>query len=286
VRARARQQALSDFSIRSGRSTVQPRITILAVLTALRQSDGLKVVARDAERADAPFSCASCAAEMTLKKGALRIHHFAHKAPTVCRLGVGETEDHYLVKLAIHDALREEANVENVELEKRLPGAVADVFAVISGVPVAVEVQRSVLGIADVAARTARYHRLGIAVVWVALPDGDLSFDRYSPSAWERWCHAACFGRVYYWARGQWLRPVHYAPVSLHVPQQTWRKAGRELSAGGYDRRSRLWVRPAAGEPVSLSAHFQRRVRPAWSGGKMAVPDCTLFIDRQPAWWV
>jgi competence protein CoiA len=255
------------------------------VLTALRHSDGLKMVARDAERADAPFSCASCAAEMTLKKGPLRIPHFAHKAATVCRVGAGETEDHFLVKLAIHDALREEPNVAHVELEKRLPGAVADVFAVISGVPVAIEVQRSVLGVADVAARTANYHRLGIAVVWVALPDSDLSFSRYSPSAWERWCHAACFGRVYYWVQGQWLRPVHYAPVSLHVPQQTWRKAGRDFSAGGYDRRSRLWVRPAAGEPVSLSAHFQRRVRPAWSGGKMVVPDCTLFIDRQPAWW-
>ena len=145
------------------------------MLTATRQSDGAKVAARDAERADAPFGCIGCAADMTLKKGSLRVHHFAHKATAPCRAGRGETEDH--------------------------------------------------------------------------------------------------------------LRVKHYAPVSLHVPQQTWRKAGRDLSAGGYDRRSRLWVRPHAGEPVSLSAHFQRRVRPAWSGGKLVVPDCTLFIDRQPPWW-
>jgi competence protein CoiA len=255
------------------------------MLTATRQSNGAKVAARDAECADAPFGCIGCAADMTLKKGSLRVHHFAHKATAPCRAGRGETEDHLRVKLAIHDALRMAPNVAGLELEKRLPGAIADVFALISGVPVAVEVQRSVLGMADVAARTANYHRLGIAVVWVALPDGEIGFSRYSPSAWERWCHAACFGRVYYWAQGQWLRPVHYAPVSLQVPQQTWRKAGRDLSAGGYDRRSRLWVRPHAGEPVSLSAHFQRRVRPAWSGGKLVVPDCTLFIDRQPPWW-
>lgn len=243
------------------------------------------MLARDAERSDGPFSCAACAGEMTLRKGPIRVHHFAHKAAVSCRQGFGETEDHLLVKLAIHDALRAQDNVTDVEVEKRLPGAVADVFAVISGVAVAIEVQRSVLGIADVAARTANYHRLGIAVVWVAMPDGELDFDRYSPCAWKRWCHAACFGRVYHWAQGQWLRPVHYAPFSLHVPQQTWRKAGREHSAGGYDRRSRLWVRPMPGAPVLLSEHFQKRVRPAWSGGKLVVPDCTLFIDRQPNWW-
>lgn len=245
----------------------------------------MKLAARNAERLDAPFLCAACAAEMTLRKGPIRIHHFAHKAPTSCRAAAGETEDHLLVKLAIHDALREAANVRGVELEKRLPGAIADVFAIISGVPVAIEVQRSVLGIAGVEARTAAYHRLGIAVVWVALPEGRLDFDRYSPAGWERWCHAAYFGRVYYWQQGQLLRPIHFAPFALHVPQQTWRRAGRELSAGGYDRRSKLWVTPMAGRPVLLSADFQRRVREAWAGGKLAIPDCTLFVDRQPNWW-
>lgn len=81
------------------------------------------------------------------------------------------------------------------------------------------------------------------------------------------------------------MRPVHFAPVTLHVPEQTWRKAGREQTGGGYDRRSRLWVRPVAGRAVLLSAHFQKRVRPAWSGGKLAIPECTLFVDRQQRWW-
>jgi competence protein CoiA len=256
------------------------------MLAANCQPSGLKILARDAQREQAPFTCPGCAAEVILRKGPIRIHHFAHKAPTSCRLGFGETQDHRLVKLAIHDALSAEANVTVLELEKRLPGSIADIYAVISGVSVAIEVQRSVLGIEGIAARTANYHRLGIAVIWVALPDGELDFERYSPSAWERWCHAAYFGRVYYWMQGQVLRPVHYASVALHVPQQTWRRAGREHSAGGYDRRSKLWVRPMAGMPMTLSAHFQRRVRPAWSGGKLAIPDCTLFIDNQRIWWM
>ena len=220
-----------------------------------------------------------------MRKGSIRIHHFAHKAPTACRLGVGETQDHLQVKLAIFDGLRDQANVTELELEKRFQGSVADVYAVISGVRVAIEVQRSVLGVGDVAARTANYHRLGIAVVWVALPNGNQEFERYSPSAWERWCHAACFGRVYYWVHGQVLRPIHYGPVALHVAHQTWRKHGEEHSAGGYDKRSKRWVTPMPGLPMLLSTHFQRRSRQAWTGGKFVVPECTLFLDQQPAWW-
>lgn len=222
---------------------------------------------------------------MTLRKGPIKTHHFAHRGKVACRMGAGETQDHLLVKLAIFDALSKEPNVKGLEIEKRLPGAIADVFALISGVPVAIEVQRSILGIEAIAERTSNYHRNGIAVVWVALPDGNLDFERYSPAAWERWCHAAYFGRVYYWLRGQMLRPVHYAPVALHVPQQTWRRYGEEHSAGGYDKRSKMWVKPMSGSPVALSAHFQRRQRPAWSGGNMVIPDSTLFIDRQPKWW-
>lgn len=161
------------------------------------------------------------------------------------------------MKLAIFDGLREQSNVTSLELEKRLPGSVADIFAVISGIPVAIEVQRSVLGIDGIATRTGNYHRLGIAVIWVALSNGGLDFERYSPSAWERWCHAANFGRVYYWAKGQELRAVHFAHVTLHVAQQTWRKHGEEHSAGGYDKRSKLWVTPQSGAPVLLSAHFE-----------------------------
>ena len=243
------------------------------------------MLARDAGRDDAPFACPACLAELILRKGSIRIHHFAHKAPTSCRLGFGETQDHFQVKLAIFDGLRDQANVTHLELEKRLPGAVADIYALISGVPVAIEVQRSVLGVEGIAARTVNYHRLGIAVIWVALSNGNLDFERYSPSAWERWCHAANFGRVYYWSHGQVLRPVHFAPFTLHVAHQTWRKHGEEHSAGGYDKRSKLWVRPQAGIPMMLSGHFQKRTREAWSGGKLVIPECTLFVDGQPKWW-
>ncbi|WP_435452511.1 competence protein CoiA [Variovorax sp. LT1P1] len=256
------------------------------MLTATRQHDQRKVLARDSERMEAPFTCPACAREMVLRKGQIRIHHFAHAAATVCRLGAGETQEHLEVKQAIFDGLRDQPTVQGLELEKWLGDSIADVYAVISGVRVAIEVQRSVLGIDQIVHRTSNYHRMGIAVMWVALPSADLTFDRYSPSAWERWCHAAYFGRVYYWHGGQTIRPVHFGPVALHVPEQSWRQYGQEHSAGGYDKRSKRWVKPQPGIPMLLSHHFRGQLRERWNGGKLQIPRCTLFVDKQPVWWL
>ena len=175
--------------------------------------------------------------------------------------------------------------MQAVELEKNFGTAVADVFAVISGVPVAIEIQRSALAVSEITARTAEYHRLGIAVLWIGIPNGDLGLSKYSPAAWERWCHAAYFGRVYYWAGGQTLRPVHYAPVPIHVAKNSWRQHGQIHSGGGYDKRSRRWRQPQAGQPVQVSNGFQRTCRSPWAGASVQVPACTLFIDAQPKWW-
>jgi len=255
------------------------------MLTAKRNSDGAKVLARASEKPEAPFSCPKCQREVILRKGSIKIHHFAHKPPVTCSMGVGETEQHLRAKLEIFDALRADPNVRDAEVEKPIGTSVADVYAVISGVPVAVEIQRSKLSVNDITVRTTSYHRAGIAVLWVGLPKGDLFEDQYSPSAWEKWVHGAYFGRVYYWHSGQSFYAVHFGPYSIHVESRSWYEDGYEQSAGGYDRISRRWRTPLHGKLVHLSQHFQRSARQAWSGGTVHVPQCTLFTDRQAKWW-
>lgn len=255
------------------------------MLTAIRDSDQSKVLARASEKVHAPFACPACQREVTLRKGNIRTHHFAHKPPISCRDAMGETEDHLLTKLSIFDALKLEPNVVAVELEKRFETSIADVYAVISGVPVAIEIQRSILTPAEINARTSNYHRLGIAVIWVGIPNSDLGMSRYSPAAWERWAHAAYFGRVYYWAGGQTLRPVHFGPYMLQVEYQSWRKHGEEHSAGGYEKHSKRWRTPQAGQLVKLSTDFRRTRRDAWAGGSVQVPESTLYVDRLAPWW-
>ena len=108
------------------------------MLTAVRQFDSVKVIARDTHKADGPFQCPGCMQMVTVRKGNIKAHHFAHKPPVTCARGKGETEQHLRTKLAIFDALSGEANVTELELERSFGISVADVFARISGVPVAI----------------------------------------------------------------------------------------------------------------------------------------------------
>ncbi len=255
------------------------------MLTATRSSDSNKVLARVSERSEAPFACPVCRREVILRKGKIKVHHFAHRPPVLCALGKGETESHHRAKLAIYDALRNETHVTDVELEKNLGGSIADVYARIAGAPVAVEIQRSSLTVNEIVSRTEKYHRLGIAVLWIGLDSHDLASQRYTPRAWEKWCHAAYFGRVYYWESGQILRVAHFDPYYIHVDSSTWYQDGEERSAGGYDRTSRRWRTPKLGVPALLAHSFNVNARVSWSKGTISVPACTLYVDRQPKWW-
>lgn len=256
------------------------------MLTATRQSDNTKVLARQTEKVDAPFSCPRCVGEVILRKGQIKVHHFAHKPPVTCSLGQGETEQHLRAKLAIYDALLPKENVTDLEIEEDFGTSVADIFARIDGKPVAVEIQRSALSVNDIVARTRNYHRLGIAVLWVGVLSSNLSTEQYSPRAWEKWCHAAYFGRVYYWESGESFLAVHFDPFDLYVNESSWHdSSGYEQSAGGYYRTSKRWRTPLYGKPVQLSMFFERQNRAAWSGGTVVVPPCTLYVDMQPKWW-
>jgi competence protein CoiA len=255
------------------------------MLTALRQSDSVKVIARESERDAAPFQCPTCLREVTLRKGNIKAHHFAHKPPVTCARGKGESVQHLQVKLAIFDALGRESNVTELELERDFGTSVADVYARISGTPVAIEIQRSTLSANEINARTRNYHRLGIYVLWIALPKPTLATSKYSPNAWEKWCHATYFGRVYYWEQGQVLKAVHFDPFVIEVPHSTWYEHGTEQSAGGYDRRSKRWRTPRFGVPVLISTSFGRSRRSAWTWGTVVVPECSIYVDQQPKWW-
>lgn len=256
------------------------------MLTAIRQRDKQKILARDAQKAETPFYCPKCLCEVILHKGNIRVHHFNHKPSVTCTWGQGETNQHYSAKLAIYDALLAEPNVSGAELEKDFGISVADVFAVINETPVAIEVQRSNLSVSDIISRTKNYYRLGICVLWVALPTKDLWDNKYSLNAWGKWCHAAYFGRVYYWDSGQYFHVVHFGQRLLHVEYKTWYEpGGYENSAGGYDRISKRYKTPHHGQRVKLSKDFRPINKDAWSGGSVIIPECRLYVDRQQKWW-
>ena len=139
------------------------------MLCAIQQSSNIKVTARDVTKPEGPFVCPKCSRELNLRKGQIKAHHFAHKPPVTCSYGRGESEAHRKAKWAIYDCLKKRADVTECELEKSWGEVVSDVYVVIRGAPIALEVQISSLTIDEIMYRTKMYYEKDIAVLWLPL---------------------------------------------------------------------------------------------------------------------
>jgi competence protein CoiA len=150
----------------------------------------------------------------------------------------------------------------------------ATISAYINGVPVAIEVQISSLSLETIMRRTIAYHQKGIYVLWLLQWSLKLDGGRYTPKLWERWIHAAYFGRVYYWIEG--LQVVSYAfePSLKSVPKKTWyAKDGRKMTGGGYTRRLKRHRTAVRGKMLNLVADFVPKERCWWQGDGLGVGD-------------
>ncbi len=257
-----------------------------SMLCGIRMSDSLKVFASCSEKAHGPFVCPGCKQELILKKGSIKVHHFAHKPPFSCNRGQGESDAHRRCKESIYHSLAQCSNVTNLDVEADFGEVVADIYCLINNQPVAIEVQRSNLSVNEITVRTAAYAKLGIYVLWLALSNEKLNDEKYSPKAWEKWCHAAYFGRVYYWISELIILPVHFSEYSLYVESSSWYdEYGEEQSAGGYTKSSKRYKTPCKGPYLNLVDDFGPSNKPAWSGGTIHLPQCKIYSDRHRKWW-
>jgi competence protein CoiA len=244
------------------------------MLAALRED--VRVYAHEAEKGPA-FLCPSCRAEVILRKGTVRVHHFAHKPPVVCGWGQGETEAHLAAKQAVFEALRPRSRVAEIEwpLSFLQGDRRADVFIEeMTAGPIAFELQHTPIGLPEIEARTCAYLEAGIAVVWLAFLDGaerfsarrgetrkegDWVIERYRPRPFERWI--AAFGQGELWYYAPRTRKLFRGRLDDYVIDREgldwW--SGGETSAGslasGHWKTLRLWG------PVDLAAVAIRRMR-------------------------
>ena len=244
------------------------------MLTAQRQSDGRKVAAWEADKDQRPFLCHCCCQIVTLRKGGIRAPHFAHQPPVTCEYGTGESEEHRRSKLDIYQSLLADPRVTKCEIERNLGTVRPDVSAYINSVPVAIEVQLSSLSLDRIKYRTAEYARRGIYVLWLPLYTEGLKRELYQPRPWERWLHAAYFGRVYYWLEGLQIMPVHFRDYYA-------RMSGRTRD---YEKLSTKKV-PLAGQTAILTEDFRPLQRQAWDNQYISIPQSKLLMDKQPAWY-
>ncbi|MBM3226195.1 MAG: competence protein CoiA [Candidatus Tectomicrobia bacterium] len=255
------------------------------MLCAIRTKDNAKLNARDTSKADSPFACPKCWSEVYIRKGHIKVHHFAHKPLVTCSYGFGESEAHRQCKTAIYDRLANQPDVTRCKLEYDLGAIVPDIYAIIRNVAVAIEVQISSLSLHEIIRRTQHYRQLHISVLWLPLFDKNLNEERYAPKAWERWLHATYFGRVYYWPADLTVIPVHFDEYLLYVEESSWYEDGEEQTGGGYEKSSKRWRTPVLGVPADIASNFRSGFRKAWQGGAMNVPECLLYQDTQPRWW-
>jgi competence protein CoiA len=244
------------------------------MLCAIRQRDSQKVAAWDQQKSDGPFSCPNCVDETILKKGTMKVHHFAHKPPITCEYGRGETEQHRECKLTIYEGLRSHPRFSEVQIERSLGTVRPDVSGHMNAIPFAIEVQISALTMDQIIYRTSEYAKKGIHVLWLPLYQATLEEKRYSPRGWERWVHAAYFGRVYYWARDLDVIPYHLGECIEFVESYGYKKLFKRFRV------------PKKGRTVSLADNFIPRHREVeWRSRRFVVPESRLLIDTQRIWW-
>jgi competence protein CoiA len=251
------------------------------MLSARRKSDGQIVTAYFESKANGPFVCLECREEVVLKSGNSKVNHFAHANPIACKFATGETDAHRRCKMEIFQELLKQPNVQKAALERSLGNVRPDVSAYVNGVPVAIEVQLSSLSLDTIMRRTIEYAQKGIYVLWLLQWTPELDDSRYSPESWEKWIHAAYFGRVYYWIEGLTVVAYHFDSNHKTVPQHSWYSAdGKKMTGGGYSRRSKRYRTAVRGPVLNLAADFVPRKRYWWEGNGLKVPDAKLFIQR------
>ena len=256
------------------------------MLSAIRDSDVQEVLAPDVERGAETYRCPECKSAVLLRKCRLKIDHFAHKPPVSCTYGSGESEDHRRSKLEIFRALEKRPGVELLKIERGLETIRPDVSFKFGESYVAFEVQISALTLETIIRRTEEYAKKKIALLWLAQWSDRLLKKPYAPSAWERWAHAAYFGRVYYWVSGLTVIPCHFAECYLWKPGSEWYSPeGEHESTGFYWQRSKRYAAPVLGPRMNLLDDFECTPRSSWEEGRFPVPAYKLWLDKHIRSW-
>lgn len=251
------------------------------MLSALSAHTKDKVIALYCNRREGPFICPGCRDEVILHKGRVRIHHFQHRPHARCARAHPPGQALLMrCKLALYQSLKASQRVSEVDIEKDFGDCVADVYARIGRVPVAIHLQNEDVDVASVDAIMRAHLKRGVAVLWVGVPDKALSTRRaYAPRDWERWCHAAYFGRVYHWAGAGELKSFHFADY-YPPPQQG-------APAGGTRHRSPSmhYKTPLSGPVVGISDDFRALYRKPLNAKTITIPKCRIYIDKRQPWW-
>lgn len=246
------------------------------------------------EKTEAPFFCKECLKEVILRKGRVRVHHFAHKPPVTCQYGIGETDEHHKAKKEIFEALKVNPNCSYCDLEQKVNDVIPDIYAIIKKVPVAIEIQRSNMTVQDVCDRTVARHKNGLSVIWIIPSIDQLKIfreDNQDVSRVPKWLeclHALAYGRIYVWSgNGETVMPIHFDKFIRYVPSnEFYNSDGEYMEVGGYEKvlKDRKIVIPAPRGFVDIGTDFYSSQREYFSTKNYTLPSCFIWRDSMKKW--
>lgn len=288
------------------------------MLTAINAQQK-KCIAWQVEKKEKPFYCPKCNGEVILKKGNVKIHHFAHKSPISCAFGVGESQQHMLVKKNIYEALLKEPNCTKCELERTtLNGVRPDISLKINNSYVAIEIQHSTIDIETIIQRFQRYSKLNIYLIWILtdnkpkivsrdLKDENFTENICRPKDWEKYLHAMYFGRLYYWQYDAFVKPFHLNSYQYKIDSGNWIEENEELmelegtnwyednidlaNYGGtirYSKSKKEFLVPKKQSKeilLNLARDFKPTKRAKTTFHNIKYPEAKLWIDKLKKWW-
>jgi competence protein CoiA len=220
--------------------------------------------------------------DFSFRKSALRQEQLLQRRKLHKVNHVQESEAHRRFKVEIFEGLQAASNVRDVFMERPLGTVRPDVSAVINGVPVAIEIQISFLSMETIIYRTIEYARKGIYVLWLLQWKPEIDRNRYIPKIWERWIHAAYFGRVYYWVEGLNVVSYHFETHYKSIRETFWYSPdGTRKEGGGYSKKLKRCRTPVRGGTFNLAADFAGRERTWWEASGVKVPDAKLYMCKQ-----
>lgn len=251
-------------------------------------------IAWETEKTVGPFYCPECRGELNLKKGKVRIHHFAHKPPFTCQYGNGESEIHYRVKRELFLALSGYPNCRKCEIERRLDGLRPDISLYVGDYPVAIEIQKSSMAVEDIIKKVDAYNKLGIYLLYLFPESGPKIFNRFRyfdenmgayyhkvirPNQWEKFIHSLFYGRVYFWNGSLEVKAVHFDPYELYIEMSDW--------GGGYYKNSKQMRSPLEYTDglLHIVEDFKGINRGEYNMEPFTIPCCKLWMDNKDTWW-
>ena len=133
------------------------------MLNAL-DKDGNTINLFDNKPINPPFYCPACKSSLRLKRGKIKIPHFAHISLQNCdSWSESESAQHLGLKLSLYQWLKEK---EKVELEKYVP-EIKQTADLLVNDKLAIEIQCSPLSLQRLEERTVSYKEKGYYVLWL-----------------------------------------------------------------------------------------------------------------------